>query len=325
MSKRIIAGALAGAVLASTMAPMGVYADSPEVNIWVSKVNATDSGMEKGLEKQTPVHFGSGDSASTNNLIVVDENNTYQTVDGFGASITEASAHLYQTNLDDSAKAAAMQALFDKESGIGLSMLRQTIGASDHCVAPYNFAPDEQDDSLPNWDFSHELIEIMPTVQDALAVETGRITVMASCWSPPGWMKENGSVLGMYQNQKGTLRADKYQAYANYITKFIQEYASRGIDIYAVTPNNEPDHASYDWPALPMSHTEAQNLVANYLRRRLIATVSTPKLSAGIIAILRPTTKTDRIPSNIIRTQVHWPRPMAPHGTGMRVTKRSCL
>lgn len=115
MSKRIIAGALAGAVLASTMAPMGVYADSPEVNIWVSKVNATDSGMEKGLEKQTPVHFGSGDSASTNNLIVVDENNTYQTVDGFGASITEASAHLYQTNLDDSAKAAAMQALFDKE------------------------------------------------------------------------------------------------------------------------------------------------------------------------------------------------------------------
>lgn len=235
MSKRIIAGALAGAVLASTMAPMGVYADSPEVNIWVSKVNATDSGMEKGLEKQTPVHFGSGDSASTNNLIVVDENNTYQTVDGFGASITEASAHLYQTNLNDSAKAAAMQALFDKESGIGLSMLRQTIGASDHCVAPYNFAPDEQDDSLPNWDFSHELIEIMPTVQDALAVEPGRITVMASCWSPPGWMKENGSVLGMYQNQKGTLRADKYQAYANYITKFIQEYASRGIDIYGLS------------------------------------------------------------------------------------------
>lgn len=238
-------------------------ADSPEVNIWVSKVNATDSGMEKGLEKQTPVHFGSGDSASTNNLIVVDENNTYQTVDGFGASITEASAHLYQTNLDDSAKAAAMQALFDKESGIGLSMLRQTIGASDHCVAPYNFAPDEQDDSLPNWDFSHELIEIMPTVQDALAVETGRITVMASCWSPPGWMKENGSVLGMYQNQKGTLRADKYQAYANYITKFIQEYASRGIDIYAVTPNNEPDHASYDWPAsmLPMVNALSHSIL----------------------------------------------------------------
>lgn len=169
-------------------------------------------------------------------------------------------------NLNDSSKAAAMQALFDKESGIGLSMLRQTIGASDHCVAPYNFAPDEQDDSLPNWDFSHELVEIMPTVQDALAVEPGRVTIMASCWSPPGWMKENGSVLGMYQNKKGTLRADKYQAYANYITKFIQEYKARGINIYAVTPNNEPDHASYDWPALPMSHTEAQNLVANYLR-----------------------------------------------------------
>lgn len=137
-------------------------------------------------------------------------------------------------------------------------------------------------------------------------------------------MKENGSVLGMYQNQKGTLRADKYQAYANYITKFIQEYASRGIDIYAVTPNNEPDHASYDWPALPMSHTEAQNLVANYLRPTFDRKVSTPKLSAGIIAILRPITRTDRIPSNIIRMRMRWLRPMALHGTGMRATKKSC-
>lgn len=153
----------------------------------------------------------------------------------------------------------------DKKIGIGISMLRQTIGASDHCVAPYNFAPDPQEDSLPNFDFSHESETIFPTVQETLSVEPGRVKVMASSWSAPGWMKENNSELGMYNNQKGTLRTDKYQAYANYLLKFIQNYESRGISIYAITPTNEPDHASYDWPAMPMSHKEAQKLVAEYI------------------------------------------------------------
>lgn len=158
MSKRIIAGALAGAVLASTMAPMGVYADSPEVNIWVSKVNATDSGMEKGLEKQTPVHFGSGDSASTNNLIVVDENNTYQTVDGFGASITEASAHLYQTNLDDSAKAAAMQAPIDLLSGATLHLMKGHDWRQNHYVSLGGLNYVALDNYLENHPEIHKLI-----------------------------------------------------------------------------------------------------------------------------------------------------------------------
>lgn len=141
MSKRIIAGALAGAVLASTMAPMGVYADSPEVNIWVSKVNATDSGMEKGLEKQTPVHFGSGDSASTNNLIVVDENNTYQTVDGFGASITETSVYkgYKQDKIEmrgDRAEISDFPLYLNTVAG-GLDCRDQTIGGFSFVVKIY--------------------------------------------------------------------------------------------------------------------------------------------------------------------------------------------
>ena len=69
----------------------------------------------------------------------------------------------------------------------------------------------------------------------------------------------------MYNNKRGSLLTSKYQAYANYLLKFVQNYESRGIDIYAITPNNEPDHASYDWPALPMYHDEAQTLVADYI------------------------------------------------------------
>ena len=269
MKKKIISCLLAITMMAAWTPPVFASEEGPAVAVWVSKVNASDSGMEKGLEQQTPLQFRMDDGVNISNLITVEENNTYQTMDGFGASITEASAHLYQTELSNQQQISMMTALFDKETGIGLSMLRQPIGATDHCVAPYTFASSEQADNLPGFDFSHELKEIFPTVEDALAVEPGRVKVMASCWSPPGWMKQNGSELGMYNNVKGTLKTSKYQAYANYITKFIQNYESRGIDIYAITPNNEPDHASYDWPALPMSHTQAQTLVADYLRPTL--------------------------------------------------------
>jgi glucosylceramidase len=251
--------------------PISTTAVGPTVEVWVSQVNSTNTGMLKGLEKQSDLQFNDDNGTRISNLIAVNENNTYQVMDGFGASITEASAYLYQNILSSSQKSSLMNALFDKENGIGLSMLRQPIGATDHCVAPYNFAPTAQADSLPYFNFSPELATIFPTVQDALAVEPGRIKIIASSWSPPGWMKQNNSELGMYNGIKGTLKTDKYQAYANYITKFIQEYESRGIDIYAVTPTNEPDHASYDWPALPMTHTEAQNLVKNYLYPTLCA------------------------------------------------------
>ena len=78
------------------------------------------------------------------------------------------------------------------------------------------------EDSLPNFDFSHELEEIFPTVQDALAIESGRIKVMASCWSPPSWMKANGSELGMYNNVRGSLLTSKYQAYKRDIITYAQ-------------------------------------------------------------------------------------------------------
>lgn len=252
-------------VIVLAILPLDVHASTIPIEVWVSQVNSSNTGMEKALEQQSNIYFSNDDGTTISNLVIVDEGHTYQQMDGFGASITEASAHLYQNNLTASEKETVMNALFSKTNGIGISMLRQTIGASDHCIAPYNFAQLAQTDDIPNFDFSHELLEIFPTVQDALSVSPGRIRIIASAWSAPGWMKANGSELGVYNGIRGTLLSNKYQAYANYLKKWIKNYKDRGIDIYAITPNNEPDHASYDWPAMPMTHAEAQNLVKNYI------------------------------------------------------------
>jgi glucosylceramidase len=242
-----------------------------EINVWQSRVNSSNTGMDQALEPQAGEVFTPDSGPTLSNTIAVDETDIYQTMDGFGASITEASAHLYQSALLATEKTPVLQALFGKSNGIGISMLRQTIGACDHCVAPYTFAPNEQTEDLPYFDFSHELLEILPTVQDVLAVEPNRVIIMASSWSPPGWMKANDSELGMYNDIRGSLLPNMYQAYANYLVKFVQEYEARGIHIFAITPTNEPDHASYDWPALPMTVEEERNLVMNYLYDTLAA------------------------------------------------------
>lgn len=101
MKKKIISCLLAITMMAAWTPPVFASEEGPAVAVWVSKVNVSDSGMEKGLEQQTPLQFRMDDGVNISNLITVEENNTYQTMDGFGASITEASAHLYQTELSN--------------------------------------------------------------------------------------------------------------------------------------------------------------------------------------------------------------------------------
>ena len=79
----------------SLLLPTRVQAEE-DVQVWLSKVNATDTGMEYGLAQQANVNFQANDQASLSNMIIIDENQKYQEMDGFGASITEASAYLYQ-------------------------------------------------------------------------------------------------------------------------------------------------------------------------------------------------------------------------------------
>lgn len=265
MNAKVCSIILSVAILSTCFTGITYAATGPTVELWVSQVNAGDTGMAKALEKQVDTSFDTDTGSLGNYTICVDENNTYQQMDGFGASMTEASAYLVQTKLTQTARAELMNKLFDKDDGIGLSMLRQTIGASDHCVAPYNFDPLPDTDSLPNFDFSPELTYIFPALQQALAVDPGRIKIICSSWTPPGWMKENNSDLGTANGIRGSLKADKYQAYANYLLKFVQNYESRGVPIYAITPTNEPDFASNIWPALPMYSSEQINLISNYL------------------------------------------------------------
>jgi glucosylceramidase len=169
-------------------------------------------------------------------IITIDPATTFQEIEGFGASLTDSSAWLIYVFLNASERQAVLTDLFDPDDGIGLSYLRQPIGASDFRRAEYTYddRPSGQTDyNLNYFSIAYDENYIIPTLEQILSINPN-VKIMGSPWSPPAWMKTSGQI------GWGNLKSDVYPTYANYFVKFIQAYAAHGISIDAVTLQNEP-------------------------------------------------------------------------------------
>jgi len=184
--------------------------------------------------------------------IFVDEALPYQTMDGFGASLTESSAWLLQHKLTDAQRRDALRMLFDRRSGVGLSLLRQPMGASDFALQPYSYddlPPGETDPELKKFAIDHDRADILPVLKEILAINPDT-KIVATPWSAPGWMKTSGDMI------QGALLPSAYDAYAKYFVKYVQQYEAAGVPIFAVTMQNEPLHVPHDYPGLGMMASE---------------------------------------------------------------------
>ncbi|MBO0779299.1 MAG: discoidin domain-containing protein [Ktedonobacteraceae bacterium] len=230
------------------------------VSVWM-----TTADLKQHLASQKSASFATGNGSSVIK-INVDENKTYQQMDGFGASITDASAWLINNKMSKSQRDALMQALFDPVKGIGLDFLRQPMGASDLTrpapeVGEYSYddmPKGQTDPTLAHFSIDHDKAYIIPVLKQALQINP-KIKIMATPWSPPGWMKTTDSMEG------GTLNADAYGPYANYFVKFIQAYQAEGIPIYAISAQNEPLYVPDGYPGMSMPADQQANFIKNYL------------------------------------------------------------
>jgi glucosylceramidase len=202
----------------------------PTANIW----RTNTSGTERLLQ-QSPVSFVEGSGSGSLPTIDVDDSVRYQRIEGFGGSITDASAWvLSQTS--PAQQSTIMTMLFDRQSGIGLSFLRQPVGSSDFSRSAFTYDDIYQwgtDYDLASFSIDHDRAYILPMLRAALSVNPG-IKVMASPWTPPAWMKTEGSLIA------GSLRTTAFDAYARYLVKFIQSYQAEGVPIESLTVQNEP-------------------------------------------------------------------------------------
>ena len=175
-------------------------AESNSVQVWL-----TDISSNKWVEQQNDVSFQT--VQTTNPLTInVDASRKYQEVQGFGAAMTDSSAWLIN-KLSDAQRTELMSKLFDPSSGIGLSLIRSPMGATDvNASGSYSYddmPAGQTDPTLAGFSIQHDEAYIIPALQQALSLNPS-IKIMANTWSPPGWMKTSDSMIG------GTLKDEYY-------------------------------------------------------------------------------------------------------------------
>ncbi|MDP5275922.1 carbohydrate-binding protein [Chengkuizengella axinellae] len=227
-------------------------ASGETVEVWV-----TTPDQQKLLEKDSNLQFSSDTTAAD---IHVDENIEYQEMDGFGAAVSGSSAYLLNQKIDSTQRENILKDLFGKD-GIGLSFVRQTIGASDfnRSSYTYNDMPEgETDPNLDQFSIQKDKENIIPILQEIDSVNPD-LKILGTPWSAPAWMKESGTLNG------GSLSPDHYQTYADYFVKYIEAYENEGLPIYAITVQNEPHHETNSYPSMYMSAEQQVEFVKNYL------------------------------------------------------------
>lgn len=199
-------------------------------------------------------------SENNNPTIQIDKSTSYQEIDGFGFALTGGSA-FHLSNMSADKRAALLTELFDDTgNNIGISYLRISIGASDLDASAftYNDMPSGQtDEALTNFSIAEDKKHLIPVLKEILAINPD-IKIMASPWSAPAWMKDNGSLKG------GNLKTEYYQSYASYFVKYLSEMKKEGITIDAITIQNEPLHDGNN-PSMHMTAREQANFVKNNL------------------------------------------------------------
>lgn len=204
-------------------------------------------------------------SADSSVNITVDTGTTYQTFEGFGASITDSSAiNLYQ--LDETTRNEVMNALFS-DDGLGLTFLRQPLGASDFVDVEYTYCDTKGPSSnlLQNFSIAHDEEQMIPLIQQAQQIAAGSgntMHVFATPWTAPLWMKTQNdwNTTGDYTATTHNMLNTAYAGtYAEYLAKAIEAYKAHGINIEAMTIQNEPD-AEHDIPSMFVDVNAMNNL-----------------------------------------------------------------
>lgn len=217
----------------------------------------TDPKKEVLFEKQTP-DFQEKEITQT---IQMDAETTFQSMDGFGFTLSQGSAqHLLQ--MSDSARSSLLDELFGTgENSIRINYLRLSVAASDLNEFPFSYNDLEDslavDPELENFSLSYDTLDVIPVLKMILDINPN-IKLMASPWSPPKWMKDNKDTRG------GSLLEEFEPAYANYLVKYIQAMQEQGIQIDALTIQNEPLHPGNN-PSLLMLPEQQARFIGKHL------------------------------------------------------------
>jgi glucosylceramidase len=249
----------------------------PSSHVWL-----TSEAGDKCAEQEAVVFTKANANA---NAFIIHPDDRRQTIDGFGGSLTESSAFVLAC-LSPEQRAAILQELFGEE-GANFSVTRTQIGASDFSVegryslceqegdtALASFSLDRDKEGFPkakypqirdeHYDLYHLMLDVWRLKQSQ---QDKTFRIMANTWTAPAWMKENGKY---YERENGfhrggALLPEYYQTYADYIARYVEAWRAEGVDIWAVTPVNEPMGNDGGWESMDFSPAVETEFIAKYL------------------------------------------------------------
>jgi glucosylceramidase len=262
----ISAVAMANPLLAQPAA--GLVEVSNSQRPWTIQAWVTDD--DRRLLHAPPLDSSAPADTIAEYLIEVDVEQKFQTILGFGAAFTDGSCYLLN-ELSPAVREELFHRLFHP-SEMGLSVCRTCIGSSDHSASLYSFNDGDADPELTRFSIDHDRSYIIPILHEARRISPD-LFLLSSPWSPPGWMKDNDSMLG------GCMRHTYMPSYANYFVRFLQEYEKAGVPIQAVTVQNEVDA---DQQGMMPACFWPQDYEADFVRLHLGPTFERHRLSTKI-------------------------------------------
>jgi glucosylceramidase len=222
----------------------------------------TSGDQTKLLQQQSTVSFGTN-SGTNPSTVAVNAGTTYQTMDGFGYTLTEGSCEVI-SGMAATQQNQLLNDLYNPTTGLNASVVRISIAASDLSSSSYSYNETAGDTNMNNFSLNGpDLTYLIPIIKKIKLINPN-IKILATPWSAPRWMKTNNSWVG------GSLQTQYYAAYARYFVKYFDAMAAQGISIWGITPQNEPENPNNE-PSMLMNSTEQKNFINNQLGPQMTA------------------------------------------------------
>jgi glucosylceramidase len=233
---------------------MSCTAKQNKLSVDVFETSASGNKLKKITE------FSSGGEVVSVQLL---PDTKFQTITGFGGSFTEASAYLLN-QLSKKNRDLILDAYFGSK-GAKYSLTRTHINSCDFSLGNYSYAPVKGDKALEHFSVDEDRDDIIPMIKDAMSFSEDGFKIIASPWTAPPWMKDNNAWVG------GKLLPEYYDSWAMFFSKYINAYKKEGINIWALTVENEPLGNGSNWESMLYTPNEMVDFVNNYLGPKLVA------------------------------------------------------
>ncbi|GAB4341883.1 MAG: glycoside hydrolase family 30 protein [Calditrichia bacterium] len=251
-----------------------------------TRIMVTSEAGDKLAAKEN-VKFRYG--VAEGNVIQVNPEGIKQTMDGIGSSFTESSAFVL-AHLDEASRREVMENIFG-EKGANFSLCRTHIGACDFSVeGKYSYADKKGDTRLKSFSIQPDLegfdpqkypgikdpnYDLLPMIREAQEIKSRQkdntLRIVSSAWTAPWWMKDiedwyiPGSPENNWQGTGGSLKKEYYPVYADYLLKYLQAYREQGVEIWGITPVNEPHGNNGQWESMHFSPETQNEFIKKYL------------------------------------------------------------